>query len=45
MLLIGQIILEDHLIKRPYDFMGESFSLYVVTLPNLMVIGIMLRDK
>ena len=34
----------DHVIKGSHDFKGGSFSLYVITLPSLVVIGIMVME-
>ena len=38
MFLICHVISQDHAIKGPFDFMGESSSLKVTTLQNLVPI-------
>ena len=45
MVLVCQVISQEHAIKWSFDFMGENPLWWVTTLPSLVVIGCCSGDK
>ena len=45
MVLVCQVISQEHAIKWSFDFMGENPLWWVTTLPSLVVIGCCSVDK
>ena len=44
MFLVCHMILQGHIIKEPYDFMGGSSSWLVTSLPSLLATGILVAE-
>ena len=42
--LVCHVILQDHVVTRSCDFVGESPSWYVTTLQSLVTIGIVIVE-